>query len=321
MIRPTIVRPVVELVFVLDTTGSMSGLIQGAKDRVWGIVNEVLKGARGPQVRVGLVGYRDRGDAYVTKITPLTSDLDKVYADLMGYQADGGGDGPEDVRTALVHGLEKVEWKKREPGTAQILFLVGDAPPHDDYDNVPPCMKTVGNAVARGIIVNTIQCGSMPGTAEVWQQLARAGEGEFFAIAQDGGVALIATPYDKKLAELGGQIGSTYVVFGGGGGAAGMSYRAAEASKQSEYEDSFKTRASVSALADRAGNKALNSTAYRTNDLVQQVMSGTIKVESVKKEDLPDELLGKLGAGQRRSPEPPMQLATQPFSPATGTSP
>jgi Mg-chelatase subunit ChlD len=57
------IRPTVEMVFVLDTTGSMSGLIQGAKDRIWGIVNDVLKGAQNPQVRVGLVGYRDRGDA------------------------------------------------------------------------------------------------------------------------------------------------------------------------------------------------------------------------------------------------------------------
>ena len=52
-----------------------------------------------PDIRMGLVGYRDRGDEYVTKMTPLTHDLDQVYADLMAYQADGGGDGPESVQS------------------------------------------------------------------------------------------------------------------------------------------------------------------------------------------------------------------------------
>jgi Mg-chelatase subunit ChlD len=84
-------RDTLEMVFVLDTTGSMSGLIDGAKQRIWGIINDVMQKPSKPRVRVGLVAYRDNGDEYVTKLLAITEDLDKVYTTLMDYRADGGG--------------------------------------------------------------------------------------------------------------------------------------------------------------------------------------------------------------------------------------
>src|SRR5688572_14899828 len=80
-------RDTLEMVFVLDTTGSMGGLIDGAKQRIWGIINEVMQKPSKPRVRVGLVAYRDLGDVYVTKLLPITEDLDKAYTTLMDYQA------------------------------------------------------------------------------------------------------------------------------------------------------------------------------------------------------------------------------------------
>src|SRR5512143_2860384 len=61
------VRPKVEVVFVLDTTGSMTGLIQGAKEKIWSIAKHIASGKPTPDVSIGLVAYRDIGDAYVTK--------------------------------------------------------------------------------------------------------------------------------------------------------------------------------------------------------------------------------------------------------------
>src|ERR1041384_7539124 len=90
-----------EMVFVLDTTGSMGGLLTGAKERIWGIINEVMQTSSLPSVKVGLVAYRDRGDQYITQVLPLTEDLDKVYSTLMEYQAAGGGDEEENVRRAF----------------------------------------------------------------------------------------------------------------------------------------------------------------------------------------------------------------------------
>src|SRR6516162_8645865 len=209
-------KPKIELVFVIDTTGSMGGLIEGAKQKVWSIVNEVIKSPSNPEVRMGLVAYRDHGDAYVTQVTPITRDLDSIYNTLIAYRAEGGGDGPEDVRQALADGVHKVGWSPRSPNIAQILFLVGDAPLHDDYGNEPDTVSSASAAVKAGILVNTIQCGSMAGTDVAWKRICLAGEGQYFAIAQDGGVVAIATPYDAELARLGTKVGGTYMAFGGG---------------------------------------------------------------------------------------------------------
>ena len=70
--------PTMEMVFVLDTTGSMGGLLTGAKERIWGIVNEVMQTSSLSSVKVGLVAYRDRGDQYITQVLPLTDDREKV---------------------------------------------------------------------------------------------------------------------------------------------------------------------------------------------------------------------------------------------------
>ncbi len=278
-----------EMVFVLDTTGSMGGLLEGAKQRIWGIVNEVMQTSSHPAVRVGLVAYRDRGDQYVTQVLPLTDDLDKVYTTLMNYEAGGGGDGPEDVRRALADGVTKAGWSAAALGRAQVIFLVGDAPPHDDYQEEADTVTTAAEAVQRGMIVNTIQCGSLPDTTKVWQAIAQRGQGQYFAIAQNGGVQAITTPYDEQLGQLATRIGRTYVAYGGGGGAAGESYREVAKELADSAETTVATRAMPMAKAERALNKAMNAKAY-VGDLLQDIENGSKKLESVKEEDLPADL-------------------------------
>src|SRR5437899_9053122 len=65
-------KPKIEVCFVLDTTGSMSGLIEGAKQKIWSIANEITSARPTPDLRLGLIGFRDRGDEYVTKTFDLT---------------------------------------------------------------------------------------------------------------------------------------------------------------------------------------------------------------------------------------------------------
>ncbi len=287
-----------EMVFVLDTTGSMGGLIDGAKQRIWGIVNEVMQTPARPAVRVGLVAYRDHGDQYVTQVLPLTNDLDKVYTTLMEYRADGGGDDPENVRRALADGVRRAGWSKPQANTAQIVFLVGDAPPHDDYQDEPSVETTTAEAVRRGMIVNTIQCGADPQTQSVWQQIARRGEGQYFRIAQDGGVQTVATPYDARLSELGNKLGATYLAYGGGAGPEGERYREAADAAQASTETTVAAAAPMNARAERAVNKALNRDAY-VGDLLQSIENGTVKLDAVKDEDLPD-ALQKLPPAERK---------------------
>jgi len=287
-----------EMVFVLDTTGSMGGLLEGAKQRIWGIVNEVMQSSSQPSVRVGLVAYRDRGDQYVTQVLPLTDDLDKVYTTLMDYQAAGGGDAPEDVRRALADGVARAGWSKSSQQLAQIIFLVGDAPPHNDYSDEQDTLITASVAVQQGMVVNTIQCGTSNETKQVWESIAQHGKGQYFAIPQNGGVQTIATPYDEQLSQLGTKLGSTYVAYGGGAGAEGERHRGNAKVMADSLESSVAASAPAEAKAERSINKAINSRAY-IGDLLQNIENGSTKLDSVKDEDLPSDLQ-KLSVDERK---------------------
>src|SRR5215475_5322438 len=272
-------RKTLEMVFALDTTGSMGGLIEGAKQRIWGIVNEVMQSESRPNVRVGLVAYRDRGDRYVTEVFPMTDNLDAVYTTLMDYRAEGGGDAPENVRRALADAVHKAGWSQQSDRTAQVVFLVGDAPPHTDYQNEPDTKKTAVEARRKGMIVNAIQCGSISGTKEVWQEIAQHGGGRYFAIPQDSGVVAIVTPYDEKLGALGNQLGGTYLTCGM------PAVQALSRARRLEAENTISLGASKQAQAERATNKAINSMPY-AGDFLQSLENGTLKLEDIKLEEL-----------------------------------
>src|SRR5437667_1107505 len=121
-------KPQVEVVFCLDTTGSMTELIKAAKEKIWSISNQIASGKPTPELKVGLVAYRDKGDAYITKVHDLSGDLDAVYANLKTFEAQGGGDIPEHVNQALFEAVHKIKWST-DKKTLRIIFLVGDAAP------------------------------------------------------------------------------------------------------------------------------------------------------------------------------------------------
>jgi Mg-chelatase subunit ChlD len=282
---PEMRKPRIDVVFVLDTTGSMSGLIEGAKAKIWSIVNGMVKTDPAPDIRVGLVGYRDRGDAYVTKITKLTDDLDAVYADLMAYGAGGGGDTPESVNQALNEAVTKMDWTEGEK-VYKTIFLVGDAPPHMDYEQDVPYADSTKQAITNGIVVNTIQCGNMGATQKIWREIARKGEGEYFQVQQDGGAVLVETPFDEKLAELSRKLGKTRVYYGD----AGVRREMAERDEKSEE---MLAEAHAAAKADRAGflaGEAGKSALGRGRDLVTALENGSVDLDEVDEDDLPEKL-------------------------------
>lgn len=203
----------VEVAFVLDTTGSMSGLIEGAKQKIWSIANQLASAEQQTDVRIALIGYRDRGDAYVTRRFDLTDDIDSIYRELRAFGADGGGDTPESVNQALNEAVTRLSWTTGDD-VYRVIFLVGDAPPHMDYQDDVPFAKSVQLARQQDIAVNTVQCGSLSGTARVWQQIASLGHGQYATIAQDGGMVARSTPLDDRLGHLNRELAATAVPFG-----------------------------------------------------------------------------------------------------------
>ena len=270
----------IEVAFVLDTTGSMSGLIEGAKHKIWTIANSIVTAEKGARVKFALVPYRDRGDAYVTKIFDLTDDIDKVYADLQSFKADGGGDGPESVNQALHDAVNSLAWST-SGDVRKFIFLVGDAPPHMDYSDDVKFPDTCQSAAKKGLIVNTIQCGNSGDTRETWQKIASLAEGSFVALEQSGGMKIVETPHDKEIADLGAKIAKTTIAYG-------------DAPQQASVAN--KTAAAVAApaavAADRAtfnvntGNKAVQG----RGDLVADVRENAVTLDEIPKDQLPPEL-------------------------------
>jgi hypothetical protein len=269
--------PRVEVVFCLDTTGSMGGLIAGAKQKIWAICNQIAGGKPSPDLKVGLVAYRDKGDAYITKVFDLTDDLDQVHGTIKGFKAEGGGDPPESVNQALDDAVNKIKWSKDE-STLRIIFLVGDAPPHMDYTDDVKYPVTCEKACKLGIIINTVQCGNDAECKKYWLDICKKAEGSYVQIAQDGGVVAMSTPYDKRLAELNGALAKTTVVYGEANWQAMNQAKAADAAKLS-----------VAAAAERAGYNAKKEqcAAY---DLIDCIRNGTVKLDDIKKEHLPPEM-------------------------------
>jgi Mg-chelatase subunit ChlD len=273
----------VEVVFVLDTTGSMGGLISAAKEKIWSIASTLADAQQAPEIAMGLVAYRDRGDAYVTRVVDLDRDLDSMYVELMQFTADGGGDGPEAVNEALAAAIDGMSWSQ-DPGTYRVVFLVGDAPPHMDYQDDVKYPELVAAAAAKGIVVNTIQCGAMAETVGPWTRIAALGGGRYFTVEQAGSAVAIATPFDAQIATLSAELDATRVYYGSPEERAEMAAKSAAAERLNE-------EASVGARARRgafnAGAVGFASNFLGERELVDEVASGRVDLATLPPAALP----------------------------------
>ena len=275
----------IEVVFVLDTTSSMSGLIQAAREKIWSIATTMASAQQSPDIRMGLVAFRDRGDAYITRGYDLSNDLDSMYASLMDLSAQGGGDGPESVNQGLYDAVHDMSWSN-DDNTYRVIFLVGDAPPHMDYHNDVKYPVTLQVARQKGIVVNAIQSGQNQQTRPAWQQIAALGQGDYFQVEDSGNAVAVATPYDEKLSSLAAELEATRLYFGD------KQAKKAQRSK-TEANDRLRKELSSEALARR---DTFNATAsgkanlLGESELVDAITSGRVELDSIEEDNLPSSL-------------------------------
>ncbi len=263
----------------------MGGMIQGAKAKIWSIANHIAGGNPRPDLKIGLVAYRDIGDEYVTRDFALTSDLDSVYGNLRSFVATGGGDDPEHVNKALYDAVNNMKWSQ---GAMKMVFLVGDSPPHMDYKDGFDYHTIVKDAHKQEISVYAIRCGNNPETERVWKEIATLGHGVYASIAQDGGVAMVATPMDRELADLSHQLDGTTLVYGG-----------IEEHERVATKMAVAAAAPAPAAADRAGYYAKSGAAMDSSDLVAESETGHLDVAKLEKEKLP-EPMKKMSADEQK---------------------
>lgn len=267
----------VDLVIALDVSGSMSGLIDSAKQRLWDIVNELGRAQPQPKLRVAILSYGNPAygadSGYVRVDQPFTSDLDAVNATLFAFGTNGGD---EYVARVVHSSINQLDWTAK-PGALKMLFVAGnEAVDQDPQINLDHATRM---AASRGIAVNTIYCGTEgDGLAAGWRSAALATNGLFASIDQNAGaVANVATPMDDELVTLNEELNDTYIAFGKDG----KRFR-----DNQREQDANAGGMSTAAAASRTVAKA--SSLYKATqwDLVDAVKSGQ-SLDDLDVKDLP----------------------------------
>jgi Mg-chelatase subunit ChlD len=168
--RALAAKRTIDVGFILDTTGSMSEEIAAVKATIQKVAASLDHG--NIKVRIGMVAYKDRGDEYITRVYPLTTDLEGFERAVADIRADGGGDTPESVNEGVHVAVSRLDWQKDAVG--RYAFLIGDAPPHLDYAQDFDYAADMRDAAHRGIQIFTIAASGMDDLGQVvWRQIAQ----------------------------------------------------------------------------------------------------------------------------------------------------
>jgi hypothetical protein len=185
-----------DVLFLLDATGSMSDEIDRLKSSIDSVAARVDALAAAPDVRFGMTLYRDEGDQFVTASYDFTDDVEAFRAALADVVADGGGDYPEALDEGLAEALAEPAW--RDPAsTIQLVFLVADAPPQVARQVATPYPASIAEAIGRGIKIFPVASSESDDQAEaVFRQLAQATGARFVFLTYGAGGAATGTNTD-----------------------------------------------------------------------------------------------------------------------------
>ncbi|MFI0606904.1 MAG: vWA domain-containing protein [Anaerolineae bacterium] len=173
-----------DLAFVIDVTGSMGDELEYLKIEVGGIVDVLSEAFPNVDQRYALIVYRDEGDEYVTREFDFTGDLAEFSHALSAQSADGGGDYPEAMQDALADAAE-LDW--RDEGTARILFLLADAPPH--VEDAGESMDQVRALRSAGVAIYPVAASGVAEAAEIIMRTAALlSASQYVFLTDDSGV-------------------------------------------------------------------------------------------------------------------------------------
>ena len=279
--------PLIQMAILLDTSGSMEGLIDQARSRLWAVVNELATTKRDgqtPRFEVALYEYGKSSlpaqEGYLRMILPLTDDLDAVSEKLFALDTNGGD---EYCGWAIKSAAEGLRWSD-DRDAYKVIFIAGNEP----FSQGPVDFRTsCSAAIGRGIMVNTIHCGSEDeGVRSGWRDGAALADGTFLNIDQNTAVVAIAAPQDAEIARLSTTLNDTYLPFGARGFALAERQVAQDAAAASQP-------AALAAGAPVQRAVAKSSSFYRNAswDLVDAVEEGK-KLEDLKDEELPVAMRG-----------------------------
>jgi hypothetical protein len=275
--------PLVQIAVLLDTSGSMQGLIEQAKTQLWKLVNEFItakQDGKTPVVQVALYEYGKSAlraeENWIRQIQPLTRDLDKVSEELFALTTNGGD---EYCGAVIQRATLDLAWDAN-PKVYKAIFIAGNEPfTQGPIDSKQSCK----DAIAKGIIVNTIHCGGeAQGIAEHWNQGALLADGKYLVIDQNQAIVHIEAPQDKEIVKLNEELNSTYINYGSAAPAA----KARQVAQDSNAAAKPESGAQVQRIVSKASANYFNS----GWDLVDASKDKSFDITKVKEADLPEEM-------------------------------
>jgi hypothetical protein len=283
-------KPLIQLAILLDTSGSMDGLIEQAKAQLWKVVNELAtarKNGRAPQLQVALYEYgKDSipaAEGYLRLIVPLSGDLDRISAELFQLKTNGGS---EYCGQVIQRATRDLAWSSGAKDL-KMIFIAGNEPFTQgsiDY------RQAVKEAITKGVVVNTIFCGNFEeGVQGNWKDGADMADGRYLTIDQNQRLPHIAAPQDPELASLNQDLNKTYLAYGRKG---------QERKTLQEKQDANALTLSPTVAAQRVAAKSSGQYQNAEWDLVDAKKEGKLKIAEMKDEELPEELQ-KLPATER----------------------
>ena len=274
-----LVRPKIQLAILLDTSSSMNGLLDQARNQLWQVVNEFSESTQNgvkPLLEVAVYEYGNSGlaraNGFTRQLTGLTQELDSVSEALFSLTTNGGD---EYCGYVIASAVSELNWSNRD-GDIKAIFIAGNEP----FTQGPVAFQTAMiNAQQKGITVNTIHAGDYQrGVSSGWQQAALLAGGDYMSIDHNIKVAHIVAPQDKKIAELNARLNQTYIPYGKQG---------QNKADRQQSQDAQSAGISAGLMAKRA--KAKISQMYHNSswDLVDAMEEGSVELESMEQEALP----------------------------------
>jgi hypothetical protein len=277
-------RPTIQVAICLDTSGSMEGLINQARSRLWAIVNHLARARHGgaaPVLEVAVFQYgsdhQSSSENFAACVLPFTSDLDAVSEALFSLAVGGSA---EYCGAVVQAAARHVTWTAEGPGSLRVMIVAGN----EEFTQGPVNYRdSVPDAKERGITVNTIYCGrDEEGQATGWLHAAHLAGGDYAVIEQDRVLVEIPCPQDERLRDLNAQLNGTYLYYGAGG---------RNSAERQVAQDGAAAEAAPSAYFGRALSKAnaanYNASEWDLVDLYEQ--EGEAGVLGVERSTLPEE--------------------------------
>lgn len=280
-------QPRIQIAILLDSSGSMNGLIDQARTQIWSVVNaisKVTKNGEPPLLEVSLYHYGNdklpSAEGFNRMLNQLTTDLDIVSENLFSIQTDGG---QEYAGWVIDSAINQLQWSEKSEDF-RVIFIAGNEPFNQGNIN---WQNAINKAIEKDVLVNTIYCGTSENKeSNLWANAASEGKGSYFNLNQNQKIVSIDTPYDDEIAQLNQQLNETYIPYGNQGAA---SYERQQQQDNNAFSI-FKRRGNRNAGISRAITKASRNYRNSNWDLVDAFIENRVDLNKVDRSTLPENL-------------------------------